>query len=540
MFTILAMLLAAFATTAAAARPRQAASGQLIIGAEQEPDCMDWIGSCSGSSWGYWMAQVGTMPRTYDTVKTKSGWTWKRNSLLASEPTLVTSPAQKVTYTINPKAVWSDGQPITSTDFKYTWDQVANGSDVYDQTGYKEVASVDDSDPHVAVVTFKNRFGAWKQLFSGNYGVWPSHLLQGKDRDALTKDGYTWSGGPWKIESWKKGDSITLVPNTAFWGTKPRIGKIIFKFVADSSAEFQAYKGGEVSMIYPQPQPDVVDAIKAGGIPGNKVFTSDTGSVEAFWINNSVAPFDNANVRRALAFSINRVALVKRLFGPLGVKQPQNSMNPPILSAYANPAFKRYSLNLKKASVLMLAAGYRKSGGVWAKGGKPVEFTLKTTVGNARRKLTTEIVAAQLKAAGFKANLVYVKAGDLFGQQLPAGDFTIALYAQVNTIPEPSLCTIFCSANIPGPANDNSGQNWTHTDVRGLDTPLGVVDASLNNNLRIKSSKAADGLIAASVTTLPLDPLPNILFWSTKLSGSIGDNPVLGPFWNANTWTLKS
>ena len=47
--------------------------GTLIIGAEQEPDCMDWIGTCSGSSWGYWMAAVQTMPRAFDVNRDDQG-----------------------------------------------------------------------------------------------------------------------------------------------------------------------------------------------------------------------------------------------------------------------------------------------------------------------------------------------------------------------------------------------------------------------------------------------------------------------------------
>jgi len=42
--------------------------GTLVIGAEQEPDCADWFGTCGGSSWGFWMMNVNTMPRAFDVV----------------------------------------------------------------------------------------------------------------------------------------------------------------------------------------------------------------------------------------------------------------------------------------------------------------------------------------------------------------------------------------------------------------------------------------------------------------------------------------
>ena len=42
--------------------------GDLVIGAEQEPDCMDWIDQCAGNAWGYWM-WAQTMPRAFDVVR---------------------------------------------------------------------------------------------------------------------------------------------------------------------------------------------------------------------------------------------------------------------------------------------------------------------------------------------------------------------------------------------------------------------------------------------------------------------------------------
>ena len=120
----------------------------------------------------------------------------------------------------------------------------------------------------------------------GGFGIFPSHILTGKDRDAEMKDGYTWSGGPWKMEAWNKGVGLTLVPNDQYWGQKPLVDKIEMKFFADTAAEFQAFKAGEVDSIGPQPQLDAVDQINAG-LPGvtSKV-SAVTGNVEALWLNN--------------------------------------------------------------------------------------------------------------------------------------------------------------------------------------------------------------------------------------------------------------
>ena len=74
--------------------------------------------------------------------------------MLTEFPTLEPGPPMKVTYRIKPEAVWSDGEPITSNDFKYTWEQVVNSDDIYDTTGWVSVESVDTTDPKIAVATF--------------------------------------------------------------------------------------------------------------------------------------------------------------------------------------------------------------------------------------------------------------------------------------------------------------------------------------------------------------------------------------------------
>ncbi|MGZ6898800.1 MAG: ABC transporter family substrate-binding protein [Acidimicrobiia bacterium] len=516
--------------------------GTLVLGAEQEMDCADWIASCAGSSWGVYTMEEHTMPRVFDYEKKNGLWTEVPNVLVTKMPEVTeVGGKQTVTYDINPKAVWSDGQPITSTDFKYTWDQIVNGSDIYDTSGYSQIASVDDSNPQQAVVTFSSPYASWKGLFGGGlYGIFPSHLLQGKDRDAEMKDGYSWSGGPW-LAKWNKGSNVTLTPNPKWYGTKVHLDKVIFKFLADTAAEFKAFESGEVLAIYPQPQPDAIAAIKGGVSGTNSFFTADTGNSEALWLNNAKPPLDSVKVRQAIGYAIDRDAMIKRLFGALGVSKASQSLNYPIIKRYADDAaYAVYKPNPTKVKDLLEGEGYKKgSDGFWAKDGKRLTLEMRTTAGNKRRELTEQILHEQLKSAGIELTIANQSAADLFGTSLPNGDYQIGLYAQTATSLDPGLCSIACSDNIPTDANGNVGQNWQRINVPGLDEQLKTVDSSIDDSARIAASKKADQLMGENQVSLPFDPMPNILLWSKKIVGPVHDDPIFSMFINLDKWGVK-
>jgi peptide/nickel transport system substrate-binding protein len=517
------------------------AAGTLTVGAEQDATCTDWVNTCAASAWGSWMMAYQTMPRVFDYVKQGEDWTEIPSPTMASMPTVTTSAEGKqvVTYTISPSAVWSDGEPITSNDIKYTWDQIVNGKKIYDPTGYDKIESIDTTDPKVAVVTFAENFASWTALFSADYGIYPSHILEGKDRAKEMENGYDWSGGPWFFK-WDKGVSVTLTPNPRWYGTKPTIKKVIFRIIANTASLFEAFKGNQIAATYPQSEPSAVEAIK-GGVSGTQsVVSADTGNVEALWINNAKFPFDSTAVRQAFAYSIDRDAIVNRLFGEIGVTKAAQSLNPPIVSRYADKqAFANYVLDLNRVNSLMQGDGWAKNDdGIWAKDGKAAAFTIKSTAGNKRRELTEQILQEQLKAAGFKMSIKNPSADDLFNKVLPAGDYQVSLYAQTATSLNPGLCSIACSSAIPSKANDFSGQNYQRIDIPTLDPLLETVETNFVQSERITASKQADQVMAQEQVSLPLDPLPNISLWNDSISGPVGDNPLLSMFWNMHLWSL--
>ena len=516
---------------------------EIVIGAEQEPACFDWIASCAGETlrrWGYWAAHVTTIPQAFVVAKDKDGWAFTPSDLLTGEPDLDEGPPQTVTYTIADDAVWSDGTPITGKDFAYTWDQIVNNADIFDTTGYADIEQI-EGDEKVVVVTFKKVYPDWRALFGAGFGVLPAHLLEGKDRSVEMANGYGWSGGPWKIDEWVKGSHVALVPNGRYWGAKPKLDKVTFKLMRDTAAEFAAIRAGEVMAIYPETQPDALKEISDGLPKAEARYSADTGNIEALWFNHAKAPFDNVDFRKAVAHAIDRDTLVEQVFGSAGVASPLQTLNPPIVSRWADAdAFSRYALDLGKVGEHMEAAGYTKGAdGFWAKDGGRAAFTIKSTSDNERRELIERIMRQHLARAGIEVKMEGADAAELFGDDLPEGDFQAALYALVSTVPVPRWCAMLCSENIPTDANEFSGGNWQRVTIRELDERLNGMDMTLDENQRAELGRDADRIMAEHMVALPLTVLPNILVYDREIAGPVMDDPVMGPFFRMHEWSLR-
>ena len=189
-----------------------------------------------------------------------------------------------------------------------------------------------------------------------------------------------------------------------------------FKIQADTAAEFQAFQNNEVSMIYPQPQLDVVDQIE-DGLDRRAVRRTPTttaqprGAVD----EQRVAAARLLAVRQAIGYAIDRDAIVEQLFGALGVEAPMQTLNPPILAEYADTeAWSQYELDLDRGRRAddgrRMGEERRRASG--RRTARPRRFTIKTTAGNKRRELTEQILQEQLGEAGFEMKIENQEAGD--------------------------------------------------------------------------------------------------------------------------------
>ncbi|MGV9799300.1 ABC transporter family substrate-binding protein [Mycobacterium sp. NPDC003449] len=154
---------------------------------------------------------------------------------------LTSTDPQVVTYTINPKAVWSDGTPIT-------WEDIASqihatsGKDkaflIAATNGADRIGSVTRGvDDRQAVVTYAEHFSEWQTLFAGNQTLQPKSMTA--DPEVFNKGQLNGPGpaaGPFMVTNLDRGaQRITLTRNPKWWGAPPLLDSITYTVLDDAA-----------------------------------------------------------------------------------------------------------------------------------------------------------------------------------------------------------------------------------------------------------------------------------------------------------------
>jgi peptide/nickel transport system substrate-binding protein len=161
---------------------------------------------------------------------------------------------------LNKKARWSDGKPVSADDLIFTWHTLVDPKfDIAGRSGWDSIASAKKINAKTVKFVFKKPYAPWKVMLTQS--VFPAHALRGEDFNSVwnnslnnPKTGVSMANGPFKLHGYTKGQSIVMVRNSTFWGKRPSLDRITFVFRTNTDTEIQAIRGGEVDAIYPQPQ----------------------------------------------------------------------------------------------------------------------------------------------------------------------------------------------------------------------------------------------------------------------------------------------
>lgn len=512
--------------------------------------------------------EIDILPRTYY-IHPDLNYHADMN-ILASEPKTATVGGKfTVTYDLNPKAVWSDGTPMSWQDFEYTWriqrstDPKAGGCPaILSTSGYDQMDSVKaGANDKQVVVTYKKPFVDWKSTF---LPFFPKHIMDQGDaaknctyitKGWPTQQGFPqdFTGGPWQllkknIDFGQK--TYVLTKNPKWWGTTTGLERLIYRNLgSDPGVLTKALQADEVQAISPQPQVDLVSQVRAM----QPKVTSDITfglSFEHLDMNTRNVDLAHPEVRKAIATALDRKDLVARTVAQFDNRASvlNNRLYVTNQTQYKDNSGGLYDTpNIAKAKQMIESVGYKMGNdGIYAMNGHRLSLELMTTVNNKLRANTIDIITAQLKKAGIEIkkslNPNIFAGADEDKHSLEGGRFDMALYAWVNG---PNL-----AAEVPiygGVKGNAQQQNYVHGSDPKVDSLMAQMVVETDAAKAADLANQVDAQLWSDMYTLPLYQKPTYLAYSSKVTAynkdtetGIGNNASQdGPAWNSATWVLK-
>ena len=322
------------------AAPAFAAKDSVTLGMQLEPPNLDPTGGAAAAI------------REVDYLNVFEGLTRIDESLnphplLADSWTL--SPDGLVyTFKLHPGVKFHDGAAFDCSVVKFSYERAVAPDSTNAQKGYFEpIAKTECPDPNTAVITLKRPTGRFLYLMglSDSVMISPASAAGNKTNPVGT--------GPFRFVKWVKGDRVELTRNDSYWGKAPALKSVTFRFVADPTAAAAAVMAGDLDAFPNYPAPETLDQLRA-----DKRFTVAVGTSSGkviMSLNNARKPFDDVRVRRALAYAIDRKALIDAL-GSGGT--PIGSHYVPGDAAYVDLS-NTYPYDPAKAKALLAEAGVK-------------------------------------------------------------------------------------------------------------------------------------------------------------------------------------
>jgi peptide/nickel transport system substrate-binding protein len=513
--------------------PQRSTAGVVLFGAEQEPPCLNGILAGCNNTWTVW-----TVGLALDSLYIVRPDFSLKPDMAAGEAKVLKRRPFTLEVKIHPRARWSDRTPVTVNDLIFTHQLKVNETiDVASRSGWDSIRRIKKVTNKTARITFKKPYAAWKVMLTDD--LYPQHALTGSNFNEVWNNNYnhprtgtSMASGAYRLESYTRGQNIVMVRNPTYWGKRPSLDRITFRFITNTDSEIQAIRGGEVDMIYPQPQ---LQLAQLRGQSGLRTQSKAGSTLEHIDMNagagNSNPLLAQRWFRQAIAYSLDRQAMVRQLFRTLnpGLAVLGNNTYTNQQKGQYKDVYSQYKRNLSRVNQLMQSHNCRKGGdGIWVCGGTRASVRFGTTAGNRLRELALEIMQAQAKSAGFEFR-PDSQPSRLFFPRVSAKNYDLALFAWVGT-GDPAGQT-----DIYGCGGESNWKGYCNNKVTSL---LKASDAQLDPKRRTALVNQAEAAMAKDAITIPLYQKPTYLVYKTKLRGLI-DNPTnQGPTWNTPAWRV--
>ena len=287
------------------------------------------------------------------------------------------------TFTLRDGAIFHNGEKVTIDDVLYSFETCAATTT---STAVAEALSdIQDitADGNKVVITLPAANSSFLSTVSGVAIVPASY------KDQATAPVGT---GPFKFDSYSPQDKAVFVRNDDYYGEKPALAKVTCKIYEDANALFTALNSGALDMAF-HLTVDQVNNLSNG----YNVVEGEMNLVQALYLNNARAPFDDERVRQALCYAIDIDSLLELTEDGHGVKLG-SSVYPSFTKYFDEDLVGAYPYDPEKAAALLKEAG--------AEG---ISFTIKVPGNYTPHVDTANVLVEMLSMVGVNASIEKVE-----------------------------------------------------------------------------------------------------------------------------------
>ncbi len=363
---------------------------------------------------------------------TTTGSRWELDTSLLESAEVTSEDPFTVTYKIRPEAQWTDNSPIAADDYWYLWRQMVGQPGTVDPAGYDLITGVQSVEGgKTAVVTFSQRYPAWRELFNN---ILPAHIVKdvpGGFRAGLAR-ALPVTGGQFRVESIDpQRDEILLARNDRYWGRPATPDLILFRRGGSSAALADSIRNGDTQVA--QVHGGAVAFAQLSAIPDVRTSRIMTPRVLHLTLRARRPELEDSQVRRAILglLDVNLLAAVgagTENAVTLAQAQVRTPSDPGYVPT-APPAMTR-----EQAMTLLADAGYRISPlptpeppaprppennrGQLTKDGEPLSLVLGAAVNDPTSVVVANTAADQLRNVGIAARVAALDPVVLYGEAL--------------------------------------------------------------------------------------------------------------------------
>ncbi len=420
-----------------------------------------------------------------------------------------------VTYTIDPKAVWGDGTPITTDDVIFTWEVGRHPeSGVVSGEGYRRILSIDAIDDKTFVVHQDRVDFTYNAM--NDFRLLPAHIeraiFEGNPREYRNRTAYDTNPtdpglwyGPYRVASVTAGAEIVLERNPNWWGAAPAFDRIRLVAIENTAALEANLLSGSIQMIAGELGLSLDQALAFEQRNGDdyKVIYKSALFYEHLEPNLDGPIVGDLRVRQALLHAIDRDAINRQLFAG---KQTIALTNVNPLDWMYTADVVRYPYDPARAAALLDEAGWREGPDGWRANdaGERLAFTLMSTAGDRSRELVEQVLQNQWREVGIDVSIRNQPARVLFGETIPQRKFDgLALFAWLSA-PESVPRTTMHSTMIPTEANNWQGQNSAGYSSERVDALIDAMEIELDREKRGEMWRELQRLYAEELPAIPL------------------------------------